>query len=79
MRTIDNLKNKKVFVTGAGGYIGRHVVAALCDAGADTIILNHHAERVDPRARRIDADIFSGSPDLYQELDCPDICLHLHY
>lgn len=74
---MNQLKNKKVFVTGAGGYLGRHVVTALCDAGADTMILNHHAERVDPRARRIDADIFSGSSNIYQELDCPDVCLHL--
>lgn len=77
MKTIKQLKGKKVLVTGAGGYIGKHAVAALCDAGADTIILNHRAEQVDPRARRIDADIFSGSPTIYQELDCPDICLHL--
>lgn len=74
---MDYLKDKKVLVTGAGGYIGRHVTAALCDAGADTIIVDHRAEQIDPRATRIDADIFSGSPNIYQELGCPDICLHL--
>lgn len=77
MKTINSLVDKKVFVTGAGGYIGRHVVSALCDAGADAIILDHHAERVDPRARRVDVDIFSGATDIYQKLGCPDICLHL--
>lgn len=28
---------KKVLVTGAGGYIGRHVVKALCDIGVEVI------------------------------------------
>ena len=73
----DASMQKTVFVTGAGGYIGRHVVRALCDAGARVLIPEHHAERVDPRAERVAVEIFSGSETIYQELGCPDACLHL--
>ena len=68
---------KRVLVTGAGGYIGRHVTKALCDTGAEVLVINHHAEDVDIRAKRIDADIFSGSESIYEEVGSPDICVHL--
>ena len=31
------MKKKKVLVTGANGYIGRHVVSALLDAGHEVL------------------------------------------
>ncbi len=68
---------KTVFVTGAGGYIGRHAVKALCDRGARVLIPAHHAEAVDPRAERLDVDIFSGDPALFHRCGDPDVCLHL--
>ena len=69
--------DKRILVTGAGGYIGRHVVSRLCDMGANVLIINHSAEGVDPRAKRVDAEIFSGSENIYQETGCPDVCVHL--
>ena len=36
MEGIEIMK-KKILVTGAGGYIGRHVVKALLDAGQEVI------------------------------------------
>lgn len=69
--------DKRILVTGAGGYIGRHVVSRLCDMGADVLIINHSAESVDQRAERVDADIFSGSENIYEEVGSPDICIHL--
>ncbi len=68
---------KRVFVTGASGYIGRHVVSALCDKGAQVLIPNRHADEIDLRAQRIDVDIFSGSPSIYYDLGCPDAVVHL--
>lgn len=76
MMKITNM-NKKIFVTGAGGYLGRHVVTALCDAGAQVLIPMRHAERVDSRAIRVDVEIFNGSPTIFEELGRPDACLHL--
>lgn len=69
--------SKTVFVTGAGGYIGRHAVRALCDAGARVLVPAYHAEAVDKRAERLDVELFSGSPVMYQDCGSPDVCLHL--
>ena len=68
---------KKVLVTGAGGYIGRHVVTALCDAGAEVIAVDFRVDGIDERAKCITYDIFSGSSTIYQDLGCPDACLHM--
>lgn len=68
---------KTVFVTGAGGYIGRHAVRALCDAGARVLVPDHHAEDVDERAERLKVDLFSGSPSIFRDCGSPEVCLHL--
>lgn len=69
--------SKRVLVTGAGGYIGRHVTKALCDSGAEVLVIDRHAEDVDIRAKRIAADIFSGAETIYEEVGRPDVCVHL--
>lgn len=71
------VSKKKVLVTGAGGYIGRHVVSALLEMGADVIATDLVTEGIDKRAKIIQKDIFSGSKEIYSELDRPDVCLHM--
>lgn len=44
---------KKILVTGAGGYIGRHVVSALLDAGQDVIASDLRLDGVDERATKV--------------------------
>lgn len=68
---------KKIVVTGAGGYIGRHVVKALCDKGADVLAVVHRPAELDPRAGVMIYDVLSGSETVYQDLGCPDVCLHM--
>lgn len=68
---------KRILVTGAGGYIGRHVVTKLCDMGADVSVIDFHTEGIDERAIRIDGNIFSGSSTLFHDLDKPDAVLHM--
>lgn len=66
-----------VLVTGAGGYIGRHVVRALAERGHHVIGAMLSDEELDARAEKRIVDVLSGSPDIYQELGKPEILVHL--
>ena len=68
---------KKILVTGAGGYIGRHVVKALLDAGAKVLASDIRMEGIDERAEKINQDIFSGSETIFEDTGSPDVCLHM--
>ncbi|MBR1494385.1 MAG: NAD(P)-dependent oxidoreductase [Acidaminococcaceae bacterium] len=68
---------KRVLVTGAGGYIGRHVVAALCDMGAEVTAVDFRTDGIDARANALVYDIFNGSAAMFRELGSPDACLHM--
>lgn len=68
---------KKILVTGAGGYIGRHTVKALIDQGAHVIATDINLDEVDNRAEKVKADIFSGSKNIFFEMGSPDACLHM--
>ncbi|SHE28225.1 NAD-dependent epimerase/dehydratase family protein [Bifidobacterium merycicum] len=68
---------KKILVTGAGGYIGRHVVKALLDAGQDVVASDIRIDGIDDRAEKIQANIFEPSDNLFEELGSPDVCLHM--
>lgn len=69
--------SKTILVTGAGGYIGRHVVTALLDRGQRVIATDFHLNDVDDRAEKVVANIFDADVDLYSTLGSPDACLHL--
>lgn len=68
----------KVLVTGANGYIGRHVVASLLERSVDVIACDIKTNNVDSRAKCIDFDLFN-LPDLnvFELLGYPDVCLHM--
>lgn len=68
---------KKVLVTGANGYIGRHVVKKLLDMGAEVIAVDFRTDEIDSRAIKMNENIFSGRDDLFETLGKPDACLHM--
>ena len=68
---------KSVLVTGAGGYIGRHVVTELLERGLRVKALDLRMDGVDRRAERISIDLFSGDPDIYEAMGRPDVVLHM--
>ncbi|MBQ9759838.1 MAG: NAD-dependent epimerase/dehydratase family protein [Clostridia bacterium] len=67
---------KKILVTGAGGYIGSHVVAALLDLGYPVIASDICTSNIDRGATCITCDIFTES-DAYHRLGEPDVLIHL--
>ncbi len=70
--------NIKVLVTGANGYIGRHVVKAILDRGADVIACDIVTDDVDPRAERKTLNLFDlPEGNVYEQLGSPDVCLHM--
>lgn len=69
--------SKKVLVTGAGGYIGRHVVKALLDAGHEVVASDIRLADVDSRAHAVEANIFESTDHLFEKFGSPDVCLHM--
>lgn len=68
---------KRILVTGAAGYIGRHVVKTALDLGHEVIAADFAFKGVDERATFCDVPIFSGDKQIYRLLGSPDVCIHL--
>lgn len=68
---------KKVLVTGANGYIGRHVVNELIDRGYDVYACDIKFNNINKKAKIIDISIFDNNADIFKETGSPDICIHL--
>lgn len=68
----------KILVTGANGYIGRHVVTSLIDRGVEVIACDIKTDSVDSRATCIDFDLFNlPDSNIFELLGLPDVCLHM--
>ena len=72
-----NIKGKKILVTGANGYIGHNVVKYLLDNGAIVIAADINNNHIDNRAIFKNINIFEDNVNYYEQLDKPDICLHM--
>lgn len=67
-----------VLITGANGYIGRHVVAAVCDLGHNVIACDIQFTDKDPRVKYIECDLFNDDLNgIYKRLGSPDVCIHM--
>lgn len=71
----------KIAVTGASGFVGRHVLAALHACGADIVAVTRDARRlsgiIDAGVGIVEMDISNPPPDCFQRLGRPDVLIHL--
>lgn len=68
---------EKILVTGAGGYIGSHVVDTLLDMGYQVIAVDLKNNNINSAAKFLNVDIFSEDENLYEQLGSPDRIIHL--
>lgn len=70
---------KTILVTGAGGYIGRHVVRAFEKKGAFVIAVDSQPNRFSDTAsvKWVVADLLEQPSNLFEKIEKPDACLHL--
>ena len=67
----------RILVTGANGYIGRHVVSELVSMGNQVIACDLHVSDVDERAEKVETDLFAKVENVYEQFGRPDVCIHM--
>lgn len=69
----------KVLITGAYGYIGKHVTANCVQRGLETLVVDRHSRKDVPETTLIKCDVLEScnEKDLYNIFHKPDAVIHL--
>lgn len=68
---------KTILVTGANGYIGQKVVEQLLNFGNNVLAADLIIDGIDPRADRLQVNLFENPEEIIKRVDQIDVCLHL--
>lgn len=74
-----HLRGARVFVTGGTGFVGRHLLPVLLDAGAEPTCLARASSRTDHLpggVRVVQGDLFDGA-DVARLMDGHDVVIHM--
>lgn len=70
----------KIAVTGASGFVGRHVLTALLQHEVDIVAVTRDATRLadcSKAVRIVEMDIARPTPDCFEKMGRPDVLIHL--
>lgn len=70
----------KIAVTGASGFIGRHVLTMLLQRETEIVAVTRDATRLtgySETVRIVEMDIARPAPDCFEQIGCPDVLIHL--
>jgi len=72
---------KRVVITGGSGYLGRHVLNAVIDAGHEATVITRRADAAlsvdQPDARIIERSAFALTPQDWASIEGADVLIHL--
>ena len=71
---------KRIAITGASGFIGRHVVAELLTHEVEIVAITRDATKLNRLPKTvsiIEMDIARPASDCFSQIGCPDVLIHL--
>lgn len=74
------MSSMRIALTGASGFIGRHVMAELQQRGIRPVVVTRDASTFNSSAdceHVVELDIATAGPDAYAQLGKPDVLIHL--
>lgn len=74
---VDIRMSKRILVTGANGYIGKHIVQELLNQNFEVLAADVSFDGMDERVIKIEHNIFSEDEDIYEKMGKPDACIHM--
>lgn len=67
----------RILVTGANGYIGRHVIKSLLKRGHQVVVAVRNNQAAPAECEVFSGNILESTKDIYRDTGSPDVLIHL--